>query len=60
MMILSPGVRPCTAAGLPGCTAVTKMPTSLPPVSRIPTLPSFLKLMNRGSGLGRDTVTPDR
>lgn len=58
MMILSPGVRPCTAAGLPGCTAVTKMPTSLPPVSRIPTLPSFLKLMNRGSGLGRAYSDP--
>ena len=32
------------------------MPTSLPPVSLIPTLPSFLKLMNRGSGLEYDTV----
>ena len=27
------------------------MPTSLPPVSLMPTLPSFLKLMNLGSGL---------
>ena len=32
------------------------MPTSLPPVSLIPTLPSFLKLMNRGSGLEYNTV----
>jgi hypothetical protein len=50
-MILSPGWSPCWAAGLPGWTAVTKMPLSLPPVNRIPTEPSFWKLMNRGSGL---------
>ena len=50
LMILSPGWSPCCAAGLPGWTAVTKMPTSLPPVSRMPTLPSFWKLMKRGSG----------
>ena len=51
LMILSPGVSPWTAAGLPGWTAVTKIPTSLPPVRRMPTLPSFLKLINLGSGL---------
>ena len=51
LMILSPGCSPCCAAGLPGWTAVTKIPLSLPPVKRIPTEPSFWKLINRGSGL---------
>ena len=30
-IILSPGCNPCCAAGLPGCTAVTNIPLSLPP-----------------------------
>jgi hypothetical protein len=42
---------PCWAAGDPGWTAVTKIPTSFPPVSRMPTLPFFWKEMKRGSGL---------
>ena len=44
-------ISPCWAAGDPGWTAVTKIPTSLPPVNRMPTLPAFWKLMNLGSGL---------
>lgn len=51
LSILSPGISPWSWACDPGCTAVTKIPTSLPPVNRIPTLPSFLKLTKRGSGL---------
>lgn len=49
--ILSPGISPWSCAGEPWWTAVTKIPTSFPPVRRMPTLPSFLKLTKRGSGL---------
>jgi hypothetical protein len=47
---------PCWAAGDPGWTAVTKIPTSFPPVSRMPTLPFFWKEMKRGSGLKQNDV----
>lgn len=49
--ILSPGCKPCNEAGLPGCTAVTKIPAKLPPVSRIPTEPSLRNVTNLASGL---------
>lgn len=58
--ILSPGCSPCRDAGLPGWTAVTNIPTSLPPVSRMPTEPSFWNVMKRGSGLQRNRFTIER
>ncbi|KAK2192765.1 hypothetical protein NP493_23g03017 [Ridgeia piscesae] len=39
----------CMAAGIPGATAATKIPVLLPPETRMPTPPTFLKEMTRGS-----------
>lgn len=51
LSILSPGCKPCSEAGLPGCTAVTNIPTKLPPVNLIPTDPSLWNVINLASGL---------